>query len=383
MTVLSYIAVFVTLALSQASAAQWFEYSPPGSVAAGQGILSEVLSRCDQRGLQTVANLASSKTTHCHEATHMLNSRMREDLGLQQVNAFYVGYGQAIVLPEPRTTLERVGKRVTQYRNSTFQLYFVGGLRDWNNQPLYVLDEYSAYVNGSQAALESGHDDHGSIDRAIWFGHYSDALVATVQAEDPQYEYLQDLAEFVQLQKERVAEIAGNRQQVPVIAPLDNSQQLADLAPSLRQRNLDSSCVHATTVDLLRWLGMYDEADQWYANYRGGESPGPHRAKLDASGLKYVMTTDGDESVLEYAVSSRRGAGVTWGGAHCVALIGRERDQAVLMGNGPRAMTEYHRLPWSQFLSDWRNCGGWAFVILSGEVPPPTPRAWRDTPCYN
>lgn len=147
--------------------------------------------------------------------------------------------------------------------------------------------------------------------------------------------------------------------------------QLVDIAPEFRMYNQGGSCVHVTTVMLLRWLGLYDIGEKWRRSYRGGESPGPHRKKLEAMGLKYAMTTDTDLSLIEYGIQSRRGAGVTWGGAHCVALVGKIDEQAVLLDNNSPKNFKFR--PWNTFIREFDRCGGWAFVILSGRVPPPVP----------
>lgn len=184
---------------------QWFRYRPAGCED-GRGILREVISRCDEQGKRTAYD--PSQVTWCHEGTHMLNSRIRNSMGgTGRVNAFYVGHGRCICLREPRVTLRQVAQYVTKHRNSTYQLYFGQQLQWWNNEPLYVLDEWTAYVNGSQAAKELSADPHGTYERAQWFCHYADALVAAVEAHDPTYPQLKELKHFVAWQKKRVDQL--------------------------------------------------------------------------------------------------------------------------------------------------------------------------------
>ena len=181
---------------------------------------------------------------------------------------------------------------------------------------------------------------------------------------------------------ERVKEINHN-----VHRGLDASQRLleiyytakardfVDVPPEWRQRNWSDptgSCVHATTISLLRWQGLYQEAAEWKRRYGGGESAGPHTRKMKDMGLKYVVTTDSDVRLLEWALATRRGCGVTWPPGHCVALVGKEHGQAVILDNN--RVGDYRRVPWSDFLSTWRRAGGWAFAITNGKVPPPVPR---------
>lgn len=157
------------------------------------------------------------------------------------------------------------------------------------------------------------------------------------------------------------------------------AQQLMDVAPTYRYRNPDGSCVHCSTVHQLHWLGLHDKGQQWKSRYRRGESPGPHRSKMQREGLNYLMTSDGDIRVIEYGLASRRFVGVTWGGAHCVNLVGRinhnGQQYAVILDNNQIHKFKYQ--PWDSFIAEWKRCGGWAFVITSGEVPPPSPRTWK------
>lgn len=361
---------------------QWYDYSPPGSVNE-QGTLQDVLSRCDDAGRRAAYD--ADRVTYCHELTHQVNARIRNSLG-GRVNAFYVGGGRAMILQEPNVRLETVAQYVQPaYRNSAYQLYLVDQRSGWDNQPLYVLDEWTAYCNGSQAARELNADDHGSHERASWFCHFADCLIQAVQQHDRTYQQLSALIEFVSWQKQRVSILVGSKLPEPTrplqrvrdlfVPQPSQTNQLADLAPELRQRNRASSCVHASTVNMLRYLGLHDQAQQYWSRYQGGEWPSRHKKKLDAMGIRYAVTVDGDDSLLEWAVTNRRPAGVTWGRQldmdHMLNLMGRENGEAVLLGNN--VTNEYRREPWAEFLRNWRISGGWAVVLLDGMPPPPTP----------
>lgn len=188
----------------------WRHYNPPGCVD-GQGILQEVLSRCDAQGRQNAYE--PDLVTYCHEATHQLNGRIRNTLP-GNWNALYVGgdRGLCVIFPEPRVTLQQAAQFVSpQMRTSTFQLYFVDMAQYWNQQPLYILDEWVAYTNGSQAAKELRVDPHGTYERAMWFCHYTDAVIAAVEAYDPSYSHMPQLQEFVRWHKGRVEGVLGTQ----------------------------------------------------------------------------------------------------------------------------------------------------------------------------
>ncbi len=207
--VVAYLA-FGAFANGQEQSAFWRHYNPQGSVN-GQGILQEVLTRCDAQGRQNAYE--PDLVTYCHEATHQLNGRIRNTLP-GNWNAFYVGgdNGLCAILPEPRVTLEQAAQFVPQnLRTDTFQLYFVQMSQYWNNQPLYILDEWVAYTNGAQAAKELRVDPHGTNERAVWFCTYADCVLRAVETYDPSYTHTEQLREFIRWHKGRVNGLTGQQ----------------------------------------------------------------------------------------------------------------------------------------------------------------------------
>jgi hypothetical protein len=156
---------------------------------------------------------------------------------------------------------------------------------------------------------------------------------------------------------------------------------ICDLAPEYRQKNWGGgSCVHASTVSAFRWPGSIDpammaSAQKWRDTYSGGESPNPHKRKLDDSGVPYVMTSDGDETLLEWAVTTRRLVWIGYKPGHCINLLGRIEQNgsryAVLLDNNHTS--EYELVEWNTFLDKWKNrYGGWAGAPVL-DPPPPVP----------
>jgi hypothetical protein len=71
------------------------------------------------------------------------------------VNCFYVGHHRAAVLAEPNVKLSQVAALVPDpLRLGRFKLYLVRQQKDWENEPLYLFDEWVAYGNGAQAGIE-------------------------------------------------------------------------------------------------------------------------------------------------------------------------------------------------------------------------------------
>lgn len=176
---------------------KWHIYNPPGSTTGR--ILEEVRTRLNGRENSTYRS--SDLINYAHEGTHGLNSKMRNAMGGAGWNSFYVGGGFCVVLKEPRITINMVAQRVpSNLRTGQYQLYLVSQAGAWNDHPLYILDEWSAYCNGTQCANEMGID-YGGTDRFMMeFVEFSRILVAVVKERDPNYSDMENLTNFVEWQ---------------------------------------------------------------------------------------------------------------------------------------------------------------------------------------
>jgi hypothetical protein len=100
---------------------------------------------------------ADDPIAHAHETTHGINAHLRIlhfDTGLRR-NAFYVGGHRAALIVEPNIRLDQVAEMVPKdLRGHRFELYLVKQREDWNAEPLYLFDEWVAYVNGAEAGIE-------------------------------------------------------------------------------------------------------------------------------------------------------------------------------------------------------------------------------------
>jgi hypothetical protein len=183
---------------TSAAPAQWFVFNPAGYVN-DQGITRDLESRCTAAERRNASD--KDRVTYAHELTHQLNGHISETNG---GHALYTDRGFVIIVPEPRLSLAQVHNLVRQDRQST--AYYNQVHRGyWANRPLIVLDEWTAYANGSIAASEFGCDPHGSRDFAVEGGYYADALIEAIRRYDPQYQYLDNIVAFVNWHKRRVA----------------------------------------------------------------------------------------------------------------------------------------------------------------------------------
>lgn len=352
--------------------AEWCEYQPKGAVD-GRGMLQEFMSRCPEQGRRQIRQW--DKATQIHECTHFIDSEISTLRG-QRYGAFYVGGGRCFIVAEPKVTVGQAARLVpADVRRKLFTQY-LGGERVGRNV-LALFDEWTCYTNDAQATQELKLTDDGGYRFAVEFCDYVDAAIVAIKQHDPGYADLAQLESFRDFQLKRIGDMGGELRVIPPgqrIGRIGNADpQIMDLAPELRELNTDGSCVHISTANLMRWLGLFDEAEEYRARYSRGEVPDRHQRKLDAFGVRYAMTTDGDTSLLEWAIANRRGAALTWSPNHFINLCGRENGQAVLMGNGPRGIREFYRQPWNEFIAEFERQGGWAVCILDGEVPPPVP----------
>ena len=93
--------------------------------------------------------------TWAHETSHGLASNLRIKFAGQpkytsRINGFYVLNNKSVIINEPNTTIHAVARQVPMsLRGMSYDLYMVQQAASWNDSPLYILDEWVAYANGS------------------------------------------------------------------------------------------------------------------------------------------------------------------------------------------------------------------------------------------
>jgi hypothetical protein len=148
-----------------------------------------------------------------------------------------------------------------------------------------------------------------------------------------------------------------------------------ELPRQLREQNWGGgSCVHASTVMLLRWQKLFDVADKWRRTYSGGEYSSRLIQRMEAAGLRYSYTLDGDEKFLEWAIQTRRGAGIFYKPNHAICLVGLDQNYAYLLDNNaidyPERFKRYEMVPRAEFMRRWKHeFGGFAWTPVY--YPPP------------
>ncbi len=140
-----------------------------------------------------------------------------------------------------------------------------------------------------------------------------------------------------------------------------------DLPKEFRVKNYaGGSCVHAATGTLLYWQGFDDLAQWWTSSYSGGEYSQRLHRRLDAAGIRYAFTTEGDWEFVERCVGLRLGCAVNWPSGHMVTLVGMDEQNVYLIdNNSTHAIATRSK---QQFKREW---GGWATTIVYTPPPPP------------
>ena len=163
-----------------------FRRSEEGSV------YGDVMSHCEEAPFGDRAG----RSTNAHETGHGIHSYLRNkytrELG-KRVNGFYGLQGRGIIVEEPNIRKSQVNNFVPQsLRGYRFPLY-LQGQREWDDTPLYIYDEWNAYVLGGKCCVDDYQNNRyrgGNVDGVsgcLEFSIYSTAVCMAVKELDPIY----------------------------------------------------------------------------------------------------------------------------------------------------------------------------------------------------
>lgn len=170
-------------------------------------ILGELHSRLDNPNYWRDPKEPNDFVTWCHEMQHGANNKVK---ATETKHGLYVGDGKGIIFTHPKVTIKQVANRIpAKDRGKVFDLYLVKQRAQWDNSPIYIIDEALAYYTGCVAhkQLKMGKKRSETYDFAKEMQRYSEILVDTVKALDPTYPELGDLEVFVKWQGERLANL--------------------------------------------------------------------------------------------------------------------------------------------------------------------------------
>lgn len=130
--------------------------------------------------------------THGHETTHGINSYIRNVLGKPGQNGFYCLDNKMLILNEPKCSISDI-VIPESLRGSRYDLYLIKQQRDWNDAPLYIFDEWVAYINGADVdinQLDEGKEVTKSTDgnnAPLEFSMYGLGVAYAVEKKDPKF----------------------------------------------------------------------------------------------------------------------------------------------------------------------------------------------------
>jgi hypothetical protein len=154
--------------------------------------------------------------TWAHEATHFMNSR----LSTTKARGFYTLYSEGWQVPlTKKTTLAHVAVAIPErMRGRTYKTYLVDSRRDWNDYPLYLLDEWLAYQHGAMTRHELGWTKRRETEEFMAeLAIYSAYMVEVVARHEPEYP-IDELREFREFLLERSRLIATNFDALPMVS---------------------------------------------------------------------------------------------------------------------------------------------------------------------
>lgn len=137
----------------------------------------------------------SDKLTWGHETSHGIHAHIRNAnwVSGKPRNALYVGGDKAALIDEPKIRKSQVAAFIpSSLRGSRYSLYVVGQT-EWDDTPLYLWDEWNAYVNGGAVGtdlVDSGLFTGGwrdGVNGQLEFTVYGIAVAMAVEKYDPAY----------------------------------------------------------------------------------------------------------------------------------------------------------------------------------------------------
>jgi len=155
--------------------------------------------------------LEYNRGTNAHESVHFLNSDLRnakqKEIGYtEKLNAFYVPTGCVFYVKEPNMRKREVAPYVPQsLRWNRYKTYVIGQTA-WDDRPLYLVDEWVAYIAGGlvdvQDIKKGRHNGEWSdgVSGVMEFSIYCTALCMAIKDKDSNYWNTQvQFKEFVKM----------------------------------------------------------------------------------------------------------------------------------------------------------------------------------------
>jgi hypothetical protein len=173
----------------------WFDYKASKSLSdpSWGTVLTDIENHIPPKYGTTYRD--SDKLTWAHETSHGIHSDIRNYYNKtgKRANGLYALDNKGVVIVEPNIRKSAAAKHIpSSLRGSRYSLYITGQV-EWDDTPLYIWDEWNAYVNGGACGVdlvEKGKFTGGwrdGVNGQLEFAVYAVAVAMAVQEGDPSY----------------------------------------------------------------------------------------------------------------------------------------------------------------------------------------------------
>jgi hypothetical protein len=165
-------------------------------------VLSDVIARLPDPTYWRDQTEPTDLVTWTHEGSHGVCVRLPR---VQGSHGIYLLNGQSVYLRHPRLTIGEAAATIPpKERGRIFNLYMVESRRDWDREPIYIVEEWVCYVHGTLARRQLGLTRREETEsHALEMERYSRAILALAKRKDPTYPDAAKFAAFIEWNAER------------------------------------------------------------------------------------------------------------------------------------------------------------------------------------
>lgn len=150
--------------------------------------------------------------TWAHETTHGLNAKCRNMHPGH--DAFYTLEGYYVIFKKPRGVRKSdcIPYIDDKYKRIVIYNTYISGQGEWDDTPLYILDEWVAYTHGSMVGTR-----RDTVNFMLHFNFYVAAILQAITQKNPNYEQLPELRSFVLWNLQRTFMIAKTPEELQLV----------------------------------------------------------------------------------------------------------------------------------------------------------------------
>ncbi len=218
----------IVCAFCNSGRAEWVQLKPLRQApdkSVYQDIDSYILPSYNVGGM-TVNYRDSDLITSSHECTHRINSEIRQNFKAD-CGIYLLRNKGFVIKKHPKITLKEIAEKIKkEERGPRYPLYMVEQRKYWNNEPLYILDEVSAYMHGASTGIEKGNKHRATESFASCIEMYYYGTICADLAKTGEYEYQTELETLNSVLYSRICIIKDQLEELGWLN--DNHRKLLD-----------------------------------------------------------------------------------------------------------------------------------------------------------